>query len=170
MKGIRILFLLAVMTYVYQLQSQSNFVLPASDELKEELNVLDSILFEAGFETCDTVLMKSLLAPDLEFYHDKWGLMSTSAEQFMQGVRSNCDDWQNGRNPRARRTIVKSSIEVYPISNYGALQKGDHLFYQYRDGEYQFTESAQFIHLWNKNNGRWQLSRVYSIDHRPTPR
>ena len=96
-------------------------------------------------------------------------LIATNAGQFIDGVRSNCDSQKSGQNPRARRELVEDSMKVYPMNQYGALQTGKHMFYQFRNGQFEFTESAIFTHLWKKTDEGWKLTRVYSYDHKPEP-
>jgi hypothetical protein len=61
------------------------------------------------------------------------------------------------------RTIVPGSLRVYPIAGYGAMQAGVHRF----DEAGAVTSTlAQFISLWNLQDGEWRLARVLSFDHR----
>lgn len=164
MKTIFLLFFLGIAPYIH---AQSNFVGSASDQLVEDVLRLDSILFAASFDNCNLEILDSLLSDHLEFYHDKWGMIASSAEQFKEGVRSNCADQASGKSPRARRELIKRSVKIYPMNRYGALQTGKHLFYQLKDGRFQFTESALFTHLWQQTEDGWKLTRVLSYDHKP---
>src|SRR5262249_35485094 len=71
-----------------------------------------------------------------------------------------------------RRELIKGSMQVYPINNYGAVQLGDHRFYvtenaRLADGQGKEVLSgvAKFIHVWKYENGEWRISRVFSYDH-----
>ncbi len=155
-------------TCVNNLSAQSNFIPPATSDLINEINRLDSILFETAFITCDMQILKDLLAPDLEFYHDKWGIIATSSEQFLESINETCESQRKGLSNKAKREIIKSSIEVFPLSNYGAIHRGDHIFFQEKKGKFEFTESGKFTHLWNKTDDGWKLTRILSYDHKPT--
>jgi hypothetical protein len=76
---------------------------------------MDSVFFNA-FNTCDTTESKSLFTKDLEFYHDVGGL--TNYDQNMESIRYRCNS-----KTKVRRELVKASLEVYPIKNYGARNR-----------------------------------------------
>jgi len=152
----------------YTLTAQSNFTEPASEQLIDELNRMDSILFKATFEDCRIDVMAEMITDDVEFYHDKGGLIATSADILLANLIDGCERQKTGQNNKAKREVILSSIEVYPLANYGAIHRGKHLFYQLIDGQYQFTESAQFSHVWRQSDEGWKLARILSFDHRPT--
>lgn len=117
--------------------------------LYDELARLDSLLFDAFFVKCDVQKTNSFFTDDLEFYHDITGLMSGQAarDAFRQCPRDN----------GGTRVLVKGSLRVYPLKDYGAIQMGVHRFGQ--------TE-AKFVHVWRQKNGEWRITRVLSFDHR----
>jgi hypothetical protein len=131
--------------------------------LYEELAAKDKALFDAVFTTCDTKVLNDLLTEDFEFYHDKWGQVVSSREQFVGNIRGMCERQKTGEDYRARRDVVPGTLAVYPMKNYGAVQSGEHRFY--RLPENKLTESARFTHLWKQENGQWRLARVLSYDH-----
>lgn len=147
--------------------AQTNFVAPASEDLIKKITSLDSALFTASFDHCDLSLLDELLSEDLEFYHDKWGLVASSSDQFIQNIRSSCADQEAGNSPKAKRKLIKESVQIYPMKGFGALQMGKHDFYQFKNGKFEFTESALFTHLWEKTDKGWKLLRVMSYDHKP---
>ena len=75
-----------------------------------------------------------------------------------------CERQQKGIDYRARRVLVRNSLEVYPLNNYGAVQMGVHRFYPLVKGKP--NEVAKFTHLWKKESGEWKLARVLSYDHK----
>lgn len=167
----RIFVIIAVFyffAYCHDAVAQTGFIDPASPSLIMEINDADSILFEAIFDKCDVETVKSMVADDVEFYHDKWGVTATSSEDMITSFIQGCEAQANGSNNKARREIIKSSVEIFPISNYGAMQRGKHLFYQKKNGTYEFTESGQFTHLWKKTDQGWMVARILSYDHKPT--
>lgn len=123
--------------------------------LYDELSRMDRELFTAAFVTCDEVKFRSLLTEDVEFYHDKTGPRYGDDV----GKLRSCP-----RDDGVKRTLVPKSLEVYPISEYGAVQIGRHTFT--REGA-KGTEIAKFVHLWKLNDGKWKLARILSFDHRP---
>jgi hypothetical protein len=126
-----------------------------SGPLFDELARMDKELFDAAFVTCDKNRFRSLFTEDAEFYHDRTGASYGEAVRTLKSCP---------RDNGVRRRLVPGSLEVYPISNYGAVQIGRHLFT--REGE-QGAEVAKFIHLWHKKDNVWRLARVLSFDHRP---
>jgi len=134
--------------------------------LFDELAGKDAALFDAVFNTCNVDRLGELLTEDFEFYHDKAGLTATSGAQFVELIRGMCERQKKGVDYRARRELVKSSLEVYPLNNYGAIQMGVHRFYRLTEGKGEkLTEVAKFTHVWKKENGGWRLARVLSYDH-----
>jgi len=126
---------------------------PTSGALYDELARMDSVLFDATFVSCDREKWKSLLTADIEFYHDCGGFTSGQAVK----PPERCPHDQG-----ITRELVDSSLEVYPIKDYGAIQRGVHRFLE--DGVPTSTV-AQFVHLWQKKDGVWKISRVLSFDH-----
>jgi Domain of unknown function (DUF4440) len=135
---------------------------PVSSELYNKMAALDSIFFEA-YNKCDTVTMESLLTEGLEFYHDKGGLTIGSAK-LITGLKNNVCS-------QVRRALKKGSLLVYPMDNLGALVQGEHYFYDLVHGNKgDFSKAvgvARFFHLWVNKNGIWQMTRVFSYDHKP---
>ena len=138
-----------------------------SQALFDEIAAADKALFGAVFGTCDVKALHELVADDFEFYHDKDGLSETSGAQFVDDVAKHCERIEKGVDFRARRELVKGSMAVYPLNNYGAVETGRHDFYAIEEGKPdRLTESAQFLHLWKKDGDRWKLTRVVSYDHK----
>jgi hypothetical protein len=130
--------------------------LKSSDSLYKEIAHMDSVLFNA-FNNRDMEVFKTLFTPDLEFYHDKGGLTdyTYSINSFKSTIEQN-----NG----LRRELVKGSLEVYPIKDYGAIQIGAHTFCHTENGR-QDCGTFKFVHVWKRVNGEWKISRVVSYDH-----
>lgn len=117
---------------------------------------MDSVLFTA-FNNRDVEVFKSLFTEDLEFFHDKGGLTNYDyTVNFMKDVAQN--------NNQLRRDLVEGSLEVYPIPGYGAIQVGTHRFCHLENGK-QECGNFKFVHIWQKKNGQWKISRVVSYDH-----
>ena len=136
-------------------------------KLYSELATLDSVVF-ANVYTCNSTKNETFFTDDIEFYHDKGGL-TKSKKTLVDELRNNfCGEGKT----KLRRELVKGSMEVYPISNYGAVQLGDHRFYVTENarlsggrGKEVLSGVAKFIHVWKYENGEWRISRVFSYDH-----
>ena len=98
------------------------------------------------------------------------GLNETSGAHFVEDIGKHCERIKQGVDFRARRELVKSSLAVYPLNNYGAVETGVHNFYAVQEGKPdRMTESSQFLHIWKNDNGQWKLARVVSYNHKLTP-
>ncbi len=140
---------------------QKNYV-PASKELYDTIARMDSLLFDA-FNSCRVEAFTNLLTNDVEFYHDESGLMVSSKTQ-SEGLKTRCAE-QN-RNGILRRELVKETLEVYPLPNYGAVEIGVHNFYRTLSGQPEkLTTVARFVNIWQQKNGQWKVSRIISYGH-----
>jgi len=109
-----------------------------SPEHLEIFNILkdkDSLLFELGFNKIDTTQVKELISEDFEFYHDEHGV-TNSKSTFVHSI--------NGIQDlpfKTRRELIKESLEIFPLYKnnnsdlYGAIQMGEHNFYQQKPGK-----------------------------------
>lgn len=135
-------------------------------QLREAILAQDQALFAAVFDQCDADKVRALVTDDLEFFHDKDGLSETSGAHFAESIRQHCERVKNGVDFRARRELVRESLKVFPLNNYGAVETGEHRFYAIGQGKAdQLTETAQFLHIWKNDNGTWKLARVVSYGH-----
>ena len=135
--------------------------------LLEDVLKADAALFKAFFDDCDVEAVRRLVTDDFEFFHDKDGRSITSGEQFVTITREKCQRQRDGIDFLSTRELVRESVKVYPINNYGAIETGTHRFYAVSKGKpNRLTEVAQFTHVWKEENGQWRLARVLSYDHR----
>ena len=145
-------FTLFVLTVAY-MQAQRA---PAPGALFQTIQSLDSQLFDA-YNHCDLEKFGSLLADDLEFYHDKTGL-SRGRQALVDGVKNNICG-------KVTRELVPGTLEVYPIASYGAVEIGIHRFHHPGHEKSASVGEAKFIHLWQNKDGVWKVTRVISFDH-----
>ena len=125
-------------------------------------------LFWRGYNDCDTTTMAKYLSIDVEFYHDKGGLLSGSKsliESIQKNLCSNIDY-------HLRREAVEGSVHVYPLQKsnvvYGAVITGSHVFYIWEKGKKELLDGkARFTHLWLLQNNTWKMTRILSFDHGP---
>jgi hypothetical protein len=129
--------------------------LPQDDELYKTIKRLDTELFEA-YNTCKLDKLGSMVAEDLEFYHDQTGL-SVGRQALVDAVKNNICG-------KVHRELVEGTLEVYPLKDYGAVEIGVHRF-THPDQPGDKGGDAKFIHLWRLKDGAWQVTRVISFDH-----
>ncbi len=117
----------------------------------------DTALFDA-YNRCDLARFKSLLAPDIEFFHDHGGV-TRGADALTESVKKNICG-------RVTREFVVDSLEVYPMDNYGAIEMGTHIFHHPSDAGAP-DGRGRFVHLWqyDKKSATWHVTRVLSFDH-----
>lgn len=134
-------------------------------DLRSEIEAADKSLFAAVFDSCDPDEVGRRVTEDLEFFHDRWGPIANSRDEFVKIIRSSCERQAAGSDPKARCEPLPETIAVYPMKNYGALETGSHRFYQIRPGGEVLTGRAKYVHLWRQVDARWLLARVISYDH-----
>ena len=130
-----------------------------SEGLHDEIAGMDAVLF-AAFNSRNLEKLKTLFTEDLEFYHDRDGLVlyEQNMENFKRIFAS---------ATKVRRELVEGSLEVYPLGGFGAVEIGVHRFYSQEMGKKEYlSATAKFVHVWQKKNGEWRVSRVISYDHR----
>ena len=119
---------------------------------------LDRDLFTA-YNTCDMQRFGSMVATDVEFYHDQSGLMR-SRENVVAAVRKNICG-------KVRRELVEGSLQTFELRGYGVVQLGNHRFCELAAS--RCGGIARFVHLWQGEGSNWQLTRVISYDHQAIP-
>ena len=134
------------------------------EDLKKSIQQHDSI-FWAGYNECNLAIFEHYITEDFEFYHDKGGLTS-GKEAFLKSIQENLCGAK--KKWKLRRKETEGTIRLYPLNNYGAILKGEHVFYLMEEGKNErLIEKAQFTHVWQNENGVWRMSRVLSFDHQP---
>jgi ketosteroid isomerase-like protein len=128
----------------------------AQDPLFHTVQALDKELFDA-YNHCDLDKFGSLLADDLEFYHDIGGLA--------RGRQATVDALKNNICGKVTRELVPGTLEVYPIANYGAVEIGVHRFHHPGHDDTEPVGEGKFVQLWHNENGSWKLTRIFSFDH-----
>jgi ketosteroid isomerase-like protein len=132
-------------------RAQSNV---APNDLFKTIEALDTRLFDA-YNHCDLTTISSLVAEDLEFYHDKTGL-ARGRQALVDGIRNNICG-------KVTRELVPGTLQVDAIAGYGAVEIGVHRFHH--PGNADDVGEAQFVTLWQNKDGAWQITRVISFDH-----
>lgn len=126
---------------------------PSNLELYNEIVEMDSEYFTA-YNNCDMKTQAYIYDEKLEFFHDKGGL-STSKKDVLSSIEKNICD-------KVTRALIKGSIEVYPIHNYGAIEIGYHKFFNKEEPNAKSIPS-KFIVIWKKKDDAWKITKVISL-------
>ena len=127
---------------------------PDSKELYDSIVHMDSVLFGA-YNICDLPTMADCFSADIEFYHDKGGLM-TNKDSIMAATKKYICG-------KVTRVLIKGSIEVYAIKDYGAIEMGQHYFINNQEPPNNHPSIGKFVHTWKNEHGKWRLTRVISL-------
>lgn len=131
---------------------------PESHELFETISRVDAQLFDA-FNAHNLDAVMAMFSDDVEFYQDNDGVgnFAQTKSDFGKMFAS---------VPDINRELVKGSLEVYPIKDYGAIEIGLHRFC-HKESEKRDLEcgSFKFVHIWRKTDGGWKITRVVSYGH-----
>jgi hypothetical protein len=114
---------------------------------------LDSIYFTA-YNTCDLQKQAEFYSDSIEFYHDQSGL-TTSKQLILDAIKKNICG-------KVTRELVKGSMEVSPIPNYGAVEIGMHMFHNTQE-KGQVPHPSRFVIIWRNRGDRWTIERVISL-------
>lgn len=148
--------------------AQAPVSMPEGPALLASVEARDAELFELFFRGCDPARLRTMLADDLEFYHDKGGFLFRNADAMVADYAKQCAERAKPEAWRSRRELVRSTLVVDPVPGHGAMEAGDHLFYERKgDGPERLAGRARFSMVWKWDNGQWKLSRVLSYAHRP---
>ena len=154
-KALLYAFLISLLVTI-SVSAQEKKVAPTSLELYKEIERADSVLFEA-FNRQDMATFKAMFTKDLEWFQDNGGLIpyKTIFENFGNTFKN---------ENKLSRVLVKESLEVHPLKDYGAIQIGSHQFRHFENGKEE-VGTFKFLMIWNKKDGQWKISRVVSYDH-----
>ncbi len=134
----------------------------APDPLYTTIAALDSAAFDS-FNTCadkaQLARHAAYFAPDVEFYHDKAGVMWSRDAVIDSTSKHICG--------KVKRELVPGTLEVFPIKDYGAISRGQHRFCQ--NGASRCEGLADFTIVWRLKDGKWEMTRVLSYAHRANP-
>jgi len=126
---------------------------PEDQELYNQIEAMDAEFFTA-YNTCDLQLQGSIYSEDIEFFHDKGGLM-TSKQDIIDGTEKNICG-------KVTRTLIPGSLEVYPIKDFGAIEIGYHKFFNNQEPD-AISHPSKFIIFWKKTGVDWKITKVVSL-------
>ncbi len=153
------LLILALSSYSFLCFSQK------PSDLYADIKKMDSLVFIAQNQ-CDLEKYASFLSEDFEFFHDKGGFTASKDDE-MKGMAIFCGEEQQARQP-LKRVLIDSTLQVFPMDNYGALEICDHVFYlQINNGTEKLVGAGRMTALWKLINNEWKLTRIISYDHQP---
>lgn len=160
MKSISFLFLISISLLACSTSKKTSTAYeykPDDQNLHHTIVRMDSLFFHA-YNTCDVDLKKygSFYAENIEFFHDKGGLM-TSKQDIIDGTKRNVCG-------KVTRELIAGSIEVYPINDYGAIEMGLHKFHNKEEDETKYPPRVgKFIAIWQFKNNEWKITKVVSL-------
>jgi hypothetical protein len=129
---------------------------PVSKELYDTIAHMDSVLFNA-FNARNLEKLKTFFSGDLEIYQDNVGVRSyKEAIEAFAGLFT--------KDYILKRELIKSSLEVYPIKDYGAIETGKHTFCHTENSKL-VCGIFKFVHIWEKKGGQWKITRIVTYDH-----
>ncbi len=134
--------------------------------LLAEVKAADTALFETFFERCDPARLAAQVTPDFEMYHDRDGVVATSGEAFVALYAKGCEAKKAPDAWRSRRALLPETLHVDPVPGFGAIEEGDHVFYERKgDGPEKLVGKAHFVQLWKKAPDGWRVARILSYAH-----
>lgn len=128
---------------------------PDNIELYRNIVALDSAFF-AAYNTCETSLetYASFYDENIEFYHDNGGYMNSKAEIVEGTQKYVCG--------KVTRELIKGSIEVYPIKDFGAVEFGLHQFHNNEEPNSK-PKVGRFTIIWKNTKNNWKIVKVISL-------
>lgn len=129
---------------------------PDNKELYETIVKLDSLFFNA-YNTCDVNLAAygNFYSENIEFYHDQGGTMTSKQDIILATQKNICG--------KVTRELVKGSIEVYPIKDFGAIEIGLQKFHNNQEPIGTPSKVGRFMIVWENKNNEWKIKRVVSL-------
>jgi len=126
-------------------------------DLDKAITELDAQLFDA-YNHCDLAKFRSLVADDVEFYHDQGGL-TLGGDKLTESIKNNICTGDT------QRVLVPGTLKIYYMKGYGAIEMGVHRFLHQKTEATNGTGEGSFVHLWRYKDGAWKVTRVLSYDH-----
>jgi CubicO group peptidase (beta-lactamase class C family) len=126
-----------------------------ADNLYDTISGLDSIYTDA-YNTKNIEKLKTLFSTELKFFQD-----STGYADYAQHIK--IFEEKFSRKKKMRRELLKESLEVYPVKNFGAIEIGIHNFYVREEGQTEKLDSRlNFVHVWQYKDGKWKIVQIIS--------
>jgi len=126
---------------------------PVDKELYNQIVLKDKEFFKA-YNNCDIEKQAEMYDDSIEFFHDKGGFFNDKEQVLNSTKKYICG--------KVTRTLIKGSVEVYPIKDYGAIQIGYHKFFN-KEEPNAVSIPSKFITTWHYVNNSWKISKVISL-------
>ncbi len=126
---------------------------PVDKQLYNQILKKDLEFFEA-YNNCDLDKQANMYADEIEFFHDKAGVMTSKKDILSSTKKYICG--------KVTRELVESSVEVYPINSYGAVEIGFHKFVNNQEPDAE-SIPFKFIMIWSNKSGEWKIKKVISL-------
>lgn len=140
--------------------------LPSEPDLTKQIAARDTEFFDVFFNRCEPERVRAMVTGDVEFYHDRGGVIARNADAFVADYAKSCREKEKPDAWRSRRALVSASLQVWPIAGYGAIEEGDHLFYERKgDGPEKLVGKAHFVIVWRTDPDGWKMARALSYGH-----
>ncbi|WP_296616321.1 nuclear transport factor 2 family protein [Sphingomonas sp.] len=150
-----------------QAASAPAVAIPTGRDLRTAVAAADAALFKTFFEECEPAKLDAMLTPDFEMYHDRDGVVARDGKAMVALYTKQCEAKKAPDAWRSRRELVADSLNVEPVPGFGAIEEGNHVFYERKgDGPEKLVGRAHFVQLWQMTSSGWRLSRVLSYSHR----
>lgn len=116
---------------------------------------LDSAFFGA-YNNSEINLEKyaSFYSDNIEFYHYQEGLM-TSKKDITESIKRNVCG-------KETRELIKASIEVYAIKDFGAIEIGLHTFHNNQEPAPKHSKLLRFTIVLRLESDQWKIVRANS--------
>lgn len=143
------------------LPAASSERIPSFDEIKNQQDLdrvvmqLDTELFDA-YNRCDLDKFRSMIADDVEFYHDQGGI-TRGKDALTDSIKKNICPTDT------HRELVPGSFQAHYMKGFGAIEIGTHRFLHPKSGG--GTGEGRFITLWQYKERTWKVTRALSFDH-----
>ena len=133
--------------------NSQKIVKSTTDNMKTAILQMDCLLYDVAFNQCNAAIFKKIIAEDVEFYDDRFGLNKPEGKQ----IKSLIEKFDT--TEKLTRKLVSCTIDK--LGDFGAVQTGEHTFFV--NGVPEST--GKFIHLWERKNNEWKLKRIVSYKH-----
>ncbi|WP_428224963.1 hypothetical protein [Flavobacterium sp.] len=123
--------------------------------------------FWSDYNNCQIATLKNHLDEQIEFYHDKGGML-VGADNLVNSIKKNLC---SVKNYKIRREVLPNTENFSILRNqgiiYGVIYSGEHLFYLTLEEKKEFADGrAKFLHLWILENNHWKMKRILSYEHK----
>ncbi len=144
----------------------ATITIPEGVVLTDAIRARDAEFFHVYFDQCDPAHVRGMITDDFEMYHDKGGVVARNAQPFIDDYAKSCTEKLKPDAWRSRRELVSASLKVHPVPGFGAIEEGDHDFYERQgNGPEKKVGTAHFVQLWASTPDGWKLSRIFSYAH-----